>query len=573
MVELDNLPPSSSFASLDPFASTIPTTHNLSPVTVNPTPAALDIGLLTVPMVSTEKTDDSEASAPDASASKASDFPEAILPTTSSRHDEPPSTPQTTPPRRMVVPRPNCTHISMDVLHDSKLPCDFCGRASVLGWLFQCQQDVLSTSNAREQLHSLTDKLTVETMSPVEELEAIGMSESIVDQFKKGTVYEPGQIEMLKAQKLCLQQTIEKLLDKEREPWNTHTTSDAVSAKWRRNFMDTDATTHPNVTMRVSARKATLHMIQKMGKFRRRSAAMARCTLKCCQSCRPYFKDRAYMSFDSVFANEIGPLESIEGLPIADVAIVRQLGLRPHPPHQLLFTPGSSGSETSSSDISYSSSSDSDEKERDNDVLSDADNPSTPDTSLLGRGNAEPGATVNDAPPTPYMLRSQTIPPGLFMANAFRSVKTMPPQGSNLQQSRSDPGLLAGSRSPQTSYQPTPTSTPIRGSSQSYGPDSELFDLPVTDYAGSSPDFASEELDFDHGLQRISITPRNEGSIDLVAAAGLRNEIGMGEWLGSAIRRGSASSSAYSDEVLVDGGVALTEEAVETQTPDIITQG
>jgi hypothetical protein len=72
----------------------------------------------------------------------------------------------------------------MDVLHDSRVLCDFCGRASVLGWLYQCQQDISTTAQARLQLLTVTDKLTYENMTPIEELEAIGMSGSIIEQIK-----------------------------------------------------------------------------------------------------------------------------------------------------------------------------------------------------------------------------------------------------------------------------------------------------------------------------------------------------------------------------------------------------
>jgi hypothetical protein len=440
------------------------------------------------------------------------------------------------------VPRANCTHITMDVLHCSDVPCDFCGRVSVLGWLYQCQQDISSTSQARQQLHSMTDKLTAEKMSPVEELEAMGMSESIIEQYKKGG-YEPWQIELLKAQKLQLQKAIEKQLDKEREPWNTHNTPDSVSARSERRNFDHDVSGHPNITMRMSARHATLSLVQKMSKLRHRSASMGRCTLKCCQSCRPYFKDRTFMSFDSVFADEIDPLETIEGLPIANVAIVRQLGLRQPSGVRTVFSGGSSSEATSSSGFSSPSSSGSNGSDLEFDV-DQIENPVSPIAEQVVPGVSQLGSIVSvpRAPPTPYMMHTQTPPPGSFVTDTSYSSRLTLEQLHNTAPSHSDPGLHA---SPQTST--TGISTVIETPAEA----------------------DTEDDDFDLGLQRL--TPRSKGSINLVAAAGLRKEVGMGEWLGSA-RRGSASSSTYSDEVAVDGGVALTEEAVEMQTPDIITQ-
>jgi hypothetical protein len=298
--------------------------------------------------------------------------------------------------------------------------------------------------------------------------------------------------------------------------------------------------------MRVSARQATLSLVQKMGKFRRRSASMARCTLKCCQSCRPYFKDRTFMSFDSVFANEIDPLESTDGLPVADVAIVRKLGLRQHSRTRPVFTEENSSEGTSSSDFSSPSLSGSDRSNLElnldkNEILAVP----LKDQVVLGRSQ---GSSVVNVPRTlrsPNMLPSQTTPPGPHVEIKSYTNNPTLEEEHHLIPSQSDPDTCVS------------TVIPSRALLR-------LSNLPV----GVDP----KDEDFDREFGRLqSLTPRSKGSVDLVSTAGLREEIGMGEWLGT-VRRGSASSSTYSEEIAVDGGVALTEEAVETQTPDIITQ-
>jgi hypothetical protein len=471
-------------------------------------------------------------------------------------------------PRRVAVPRANCTHITMDVLHGPGMTCDFCGRASVLGWLYQCQQDKLSSAQAREELRYITHDLPVNEMSPIKELEAIGMSDSIIDQFKKGNVYEPWQVELLKAQKLHLQKAIEKQLEKEREPWNTHTTSDSADERTRRNSQNSNISIHPNITMRVSTRQASLSLVHKMDKFRLRSASMARCTLKCCQACRPYFKDRAFMSFDLAFANEVDLLDTIEGLPVADAAIVRQIGLRRPLLRRPLFNRGSNSQDTSSSELTNSSSSGLGESDLEFDLNPSEEVAAVPTASTSVVEDAHLGSTANESPPTPYVMRSQTLPPGVFMSNISGPVKSVLDQDRVLSPSYSDPALCIDARSPRNNHKSIPSTTPTRGGSQFHGSILDSVDNSAFRPTDSQSDLASNDGDFDLGLQGLTLI--SHGSIDLVAAAENHNGITINEWC-DPIRRTSAASSAYSDEIAVDGGVALTEEAVETQTPDIIT--
>jgi hypothetical protein len=57
-----------------------------------------------------------------------------------------------------------------------------------------------------------------------------------------------------------------------------------------------------------------------------------RCEHKVCQHCGPARKDRSWMSFEAVFEDEIRPIDNYEMtaiLPIKDARIVQRLGLRP----------------------------------------------------------------------------------------------------------------------------------------------------------------------------------------------------------------------------------------------------
>lgn len=103
------------------------------------------------------------------------------------------------PPRRYtgLLPRPNCTHIVMDYFYTKHIPCDNCGLPPRLGWLYVCQQDHYSEAMARRQIESLkTVNVKEQVPSRIEELQACGMSRSVVDQVKQGNVYDPIQIEV-----------------------------------------------------------------------------------------------------------------------------------------------------------------------------------------------------------------------------------------------------------------------------------------------------------------------------------------------------------------------------------------
>lgn len=110
------------------------------------------------------------------------------------------NTPPPIPPHRYypgAMPRPNCTHIVMDYFYTTEIPCDSCGYPPRLGWLYVCQQDHYSEAIARRQIESLNQINDKEQVpSRVEELQACGMSRSIIDQVKQGNVSDPFQIEV-----------------------------------------------------------------------------------------------------------------------------------------------------------------------------------------------------------------------------------------------------------------------------------------------------------------------------------------------------------------------------------------
>ncbi|KAF2425719.1 hypothetical protein EJ08DRAFT_700264 [Tothia fuscella] len=377
------------------------------------------------------------------------------------------------PPRRSPIPRANCTHTIMDVVH-TEAPCDFCGRTSRFGWLYQCQQDADRQNSTKEQLNELKSLVVAPNpdLTIEEELEAIGMSKSVIRQFKQG-VYTPDQIARLIEQKLNLHKVIAAQLELEREPWNGRPVT-------------------PTVATRADARRESLSMIHKTGNLRRKSPSMSRCSTKACQLCRPYFRERTFMSFGSVFTDDVEMLKSDRGLRVRDGSIVRNLGLRPTPSSCPACRPGTPEA-SSSSNTSISSSSD---------ASGDSD---------------EDGISAR------ALTRVLSQSTGLL------------------------PDTTDGNRETREGVQALSNARP--GVDRKTSADSE-FDL-----------------------RTPKTVLRSSGSVDLLAFTRPGGFAGM-DPPGRLTRRGSASSSTASDarEIPVEGGVALTEEAVETHVPDIITE-
>ncbi|KAF2734516.1 hypothetical protein EJ04DRAFT_245205 [Polyplosphaeria fusca] len=76
------------------------------------------------------------------------------------------------------------------------------------------------------------------------------------------------------------------------------------------------------------------------------------CGYKTCHNCRPFYKDRVYSSFEAVFAGELPPLTVADAnkLPMMDPRYLKNIGLRPNPPSPCDTV--SPGMTTQTSDVS-----------------------------------------------------------------------------------------------------------------------------------------------------------------------------------------------------------------------------
>ncbi|KAA8618586.1 hypothetical protein PtrSN002B_008369 [Pyrenophora tritici-repentis] len=198
------------------------------------------------------------------------------------------------------VRAPNCTHVDMDRVFGHDLQCQVCGRSPSIGFLYECKQD-RDFVNLVDLLSPQVDKIKPCKSSLRQELEAIGLSESIILTAEKGH-YTDKQLEKLKNLKLELNEIISmteeasqvndfvsKLTAMVRTPYATDGTYNSVPTK------------------------------KSLG-----------CTFRACHTCRPYYRDRVYISFVGVVNAEFSPMtrEDIQRLPTKSAKIMSTIGTK-----------------------------------------------------------------------------------------------------------------------------------------------------------------------------------------------------------------------------------------------------
>lgn len=215
-------------------------------------------------------------------------------------------------PRR--VRTPNCTHVDMDRVYGRHLQCYVCGREPSIGFLYECRQDYSSPS-----LHDLLsvpeDEGPAPPKSPLRsELEDVGLSESVIRTAEQGQ-YSYAQLEILKAQKQDLKQIIEDSIQGSQ-------INDVVAR-----LAAFAAPSNNDGTMNSKFRDAvsTSSLWDLEGTDESQSAV---CAFRACHTCRPYYRDRVYISFDAVVSADFPPVFKVETqhLPTKSAQVMRSIG-------------------------------------------------------------------------------------------------------------------------------------------------------------------------------------------------------------------------------------------------------
>lgn len=269
--------------------------------------------------------------------------------------------------KRSVIARPTCTHVSMvKVYNSSQRPshCHQCGRVPALGFLYACDQDALSvleddtasfetcspppptprnpkklfkswyiSSNDSNKDSKEQRKDSCERAESKESGQMVGVES--LNQWTQEAIarghYTQEQIDIFVYQKAHLIGII------------AQSQAEAEDAKSTRppspKFFDPRPDDRSKSGVRVkSPRKRTL------------TRTPTHCDYKVCHSCRPNSRDKTFLSLDSIFADELDlPTQwDPATMPVHDVNLVRNIGLRPVPDYIEYITPSPVSGSTAS---------------------------------------------------------------------------------------------------------------------------------------------------------------------------------------------------------------------------------
>ncbi|KAL5120023.1 hypothetical protein ACEQ8H_002121 [Pleosporales sp. CAS-2024a] len=433
---------------------------------------------------------------------------------------------------------PNCTHLDMDRVYGEHQKCDVCGRPPSLGFLYECRQD-WDTQSLHDQLATGTDAAAKATRSNTRaELEAIGLSESVIIGAEQGR-YTSQQLEKLKTLKKHLRQTISDSLQA-----SGINDAEAQLAALAQTASSNDGALDSTLSNRSSIRSKSL-------------LGPPACVLKACHTCRPYYRDRVFISFQAVIEADFAPVtrEDAECLPTKSALILKAIGnecgtfsslsTSDSAPLSLPTTtslglsiqapPTASTSTSSASELTFKTT------QTDLDAISNQRHPRRR-FYRLGR------STSGDIAPNLYRQSHRLSRQGLKSAlhGIFRSNRYSSSEGSNI-------------------TLPIPRTGTVRNSSEV--PDIGDFDLPALRKVGKE----QERMDFRHGASAVGFEHGPSRSSETMSKAVAEDEAASptGDLADSADSVMDSCESRGS-EVQVEGGLALTEEAVDTHTPDIL---
>ncbi|KAF2635285.1 hypothetical protein P280DRAFT_412071 [Massarina eburnea CBS 473.64] len=411
---------------------------------------------------------------------------------------------------------PNCTHVSMERVYlGEEGYCAACGRLPALGFLYACRQDCdydslasrpgTGDANANDQKSDLC-----------RELEMIGLSKSIIATAEEGK-YTEEQLEKLKTLKLELNQVI------------SGSAQGSQATRMEKKLVAAEADPSNNDGAFNSILADIMHT--------------PRCNFRACHSCRPYFAQRLYISFDAVFSNEFRPVspEDMDHLTTKSAQVVRSIGLAkpslPQPTHDL----------THHLSPSYS------------DIISDT--PSQ-DSVLTFRTTQSDIDNIDST----HRHRSRFYKMGYQSSGDIASDLSRLPLFSRHILKTAFQGIFRPSR--QSSSEGSNITLPMSrtGTARDLGSQSSMgeFDMGALRRVRKQ----KERNDLRYGI--------GGGFEDLSRSADAHQQGASNEGEDCSASSSVSDFTVYScvsegSEVEVEGGVALTEEAVGTNTPDIIS--
>ena len=468
---------------------------------------------------------------------------------------------RTTMPKR--VRAPNCTHVDMDRIYGRDfIQCYVCGRSPSIGFLYECRQDCDSAK--------LQDYFTQDANYPTgvvksdlrKDLESIGLSESVILTAENGQ-YTQAQLIKLKELKLELQQVIS-------DAHQANQTNDAMTkltalAKVASSQLPSNndgAFNSLPITEQVGARKSlvrrSMHLSIKK-KSLTRYQNPPECAFRACHTCRPYYRDRVYISFEVVFAANLANLkvEDTQELPVKSSQVMRSIGTTVHSSHPHLsfaapraLQPTSTNLDTyadaphTASTVSTNSSGVTFKT-----TQSDMDEITAqrrPRRRFYSMGRRSSGDIARDLSRLPSLFTAQGLKNAVL--GIFRPGRESSSSGSNITLPLPRTGTMRDLNE----------SKPVRefdvGALRRVRKQKERSELRSGAFTGGY-EGVEAEASISHQRPEYTSSHLNDG---VEESSGTDSTFSM------------YSCASEGSEVEVEGGVALTEEAVETHTPDIL---
>ena len=373
-------------------------------------------------------------------------------------------------------------------------------------------------------------ELELNNQSPLRaELQTIGLSNSVIEAAEKD-FYTLEQLEILKLQKLHLKQVISLAVQGfSNDECSTLITKFSENNPPITNIDGASVSATNNDSVNSCSVETPEHSTKKL-KLKHKTQPAPPCTFKACHTCRPYYKDRIYTSFGAVFAGEIAPLtaQDAAALPIGNANVLRNIGLR-QPPRKHLLTDESA------------------------EVLSGSASQFTIQTTQSERDDL---SRIRQSVRNFYKLGSRSL---TELLNEF--------QMAGLRKSLKNAFHKLFRTGRESSSEGSNITLPLPGTGKHRKIDQNVgeFDLGLLKRIRS--------------VRRRTLEVARNDSMPIVEVVEGNEEDYVAETNGDSLDSSEDSSdcSAYSglsegSEVEVDGGVALTEEAVEMHTPDIIMQ-
>jgi hypothetical protein len=274
-----------------------------------------------------------------------------------------PTIPQATDPTpQYAVPhlatrKAACTHLTMERLYGD-FQCSLCHRFPDFGWVYSCVQDdephTFSATHAIEGIPSLTVEGTIGEPNQAKDLDSSNLLDEdprpegtdfrmptaqlnpwIEKAIKEGH-YTPEQVEILRAQKQKVFETAKTAIERFQESeMSKNTTSPARKASTSQSV---DANPHLpfpviNEVQEASTEEGTSGLARP-STSQLDLRMFPHCKFRACQLCRPTYRDRTWQCFGHIFELEV-PIDIAslqeENRPLGSVSMMRTIGLRKPP--------------------------------------------------------------------------------------------------------------------------------------------------------------------------------------------------------------------------------------------------